>query len=451
MKNYDLLIRGGRIATPEGLRPADVGIRDEVIAAVGEELTGTAARVLDARDRWILPGGYDSHVHFNDPGRTGWETAWHGSRALAAGGFTLYTDMPLNSIPLTLDGASFDAKLEATRGRSFVDYSFWGGLTPDNLDHLEELAERGVVGFKAFLCSSGIDDFRPIDQEDLYRGLQIAQQYDLPVFLHAEDDDLVRTLAQAAGGSGGYEAFLAARPEAAEVRAVTQVIETLRAAGGRIHIAHVSAPEVVHLVTQARAEGLGITCETVPQYLMFDQSVFARAGGFAKSCPPIRSAETREALWSLLMAGEIDCVSSDHSPSDASLKIRDDFFAIWGGISGCQTTLNALLTEGVHGRGLTVEKLAALVAANPRRLFRMPGAAAVAVDQPADLVLVDPDAGFTLRDEDLYYKNPFSLFTGMTFRGRVETTLNRGSLVYDRGSFPEIPTGRFIRPARGRV
>ncbi|UUM10945.1 allantoinase AllB [Clostridiaceae bacterium HFYG-1003] len=448
---HDVLIRDGLIAASEGLKAADVGIRDEVIAAIGEDLPGKAVREIQAAGCWILPGGYDSHVHFNDPGRPGWETSWHGSRALAAGGFTMYSDMPLNSIPLTLDGASFDAKLEATRGRAFVDYSFWGGLTPDNLDKLEELAERGVVGFKAFLCNSGIDEFRPVDQETLYRGLRIAAQHDLPVFLHAEDEALINERIHTLGSSGGYREFLATRPEEAETRAVEAVIETLRSAGGRVHIAHVSSPEVVRLVARAKHEGLNITLETVPQYLAFDQSIFSSVGGFAKSCPPIRSRESQEELWKLLLQGDIDSVSSDHSPSDASLKQRDNFFEIWGGVSGCQSTLNTLISEGVHQRRLSVEALCRLIAGNPRKLLRMPGPAFIEIGSQADLTILDPEVTFTLREDDLYYKNQFSLFTGMRFKGQVQTTLNRGHVVYDREVFSEVPEGRFIRPTKNDV
>ncbi|MFW5842705.1 MAG: amidohydrolase family protein, partial [Spirochaetota bacterium] len=179
-----MLIRGGTVVTPEGLRISDVAVEGGRIVEVAPEISGgnrAGTREIDARGLHLFPGVVDAHVHFNDPGRAHWEGVATGSAALAAGGGTVFVDMPLNSSPPTLDGPSFDAKRAACEGNSFTDFALYGGLTPANLDSMEELAERGVAGFKAFMCPSGIDDFEWADDVTLYRGMEIAARLGLPV------------------------------------------------------------------------------------------------------------------------------------------------------------------------------------------------------------------------------------------------------------------------------
>src|SRR5688572_21143091 len=167
---FDLLIRNAKVVTPDGVADLDIAIENERIAELSQTIRGTAKEEIDATGLHVFPGLIDPHVHFNEPGRTHWEGFSTGSSALAAGGGTCFFDMPLNSSPPTLDGESFDLKLAAARANSFTDFALWGGLTPGNLDKLEELAERGVVGFKAFMCDSGIDDYARADDLTLYRG-----------------------------------------------------------------------------------------------------------------------------------------------------------------------------------------------------------------------------------------------------------------------------------------
>src|SRR5688572_12117677 len=170
----DLVVRGGTIVTPDGLKPADIAIAEGRFVRIAPEIADAAAVTLDAGGRTVFPGIIDPHVHFNEPGRTEWEGISTGSAALAAGGGTCFFDMPLNSSPPVLDGASFDLKLAAAREKSVTDFALWGGLTPQSLEHMEELAQRGVIGFKAFMCHSGIDEFAWADDYTLYKGMLTA-------------------------------------------------------------------------------------------------------------------------------------------------------------------------------------------------------------------------------------------------------------------------------------
>src|SRR5204863_287212 len=199
---WDLLIRGGEVVTPNGVSRLDIAIEDGSIVELAPDLTGESRETIDATGLHVFPGLIDPHVHFNEPGRTDWEGFETGSSALAAGGGTCFFDMPLNSSPPTLDGESFDLKLAAAQANSRTDFALWGGLTPGNLDKMEELAERGVVGFKAFMCNSGIEDFARADDLTLYRGMQVAAKLGLPVAVHAESEELTGRLSAEAAMAG---------------------------------------------------------------------------------------------------------------------------------------------------------------------------------------------------------------------------------------------------------
>src|SRR3954452_13192577 len=163
MTLYDLIIRNGTLVTAEDTQVADIAIADQQIVAIGPAIDGTSRAEVDATGLHIFPGLIDAHVHFNEPGRAEWEGFASGTRALAAGGATTFFDMPLNAHPPTLDAASFDQKLAAAQASALVDFGLWGGLTPQNLNQLDRLAERGVIGFKAFMSNSGIGDFQAAD------------------------------------------------------------------------------------------------------------------------------------------------------------------------------------------------------------------------------------------------------------------------------------------------
>ena len=208
-----MIIRGGSIVTPEGVTQADVAIEDGRIAAIAPELPGDAEEI-DARGLTVFPGLIDVHVHFNEPGHTEWEGAATGSAALAAGGGTLYFDMPLNSSPCTVNGAVFDAKLAALQAASHTDFALWGGIVPGNLEHLPELAGRGVIGFKAFMADSGLPEFPRSDDRTLYEGMRLAARLGLPVAVHAENNDLVRATGHT------IRDYLDSRPVLAEVEAI---------------------------------------------------------------------------------------------------------------------------------------------------------------------------------------------------------------------------------------
>ncbi len=421
MADVDLLIRGGD--------PVDVGVDDGRIVATGTGLELTAAETIDATGLRVLPGVVDAHVHFNDPGRADWEGWATGTAAAAAGGTTCVVDMPLNAHPPTVDADAFRQKVEAANGAAVVDFALWGGLVPGNVSRLAELAELGVVGFKAFMCPSGIDDFEAADDDTLHEGMAEAARLGLPVAVHAESPALLEPPA-----GRGWRDYLASRPVAAELDAIARAIAIAGETGCSLHVVHVSTGQGVRLVTAARGRGVDVTCETCPHYLVLDEDDLVRIGAVAKCAPPLRSRADRDDLRAELAAGSIDFLASDHSPAPASMKEGDDAFAIWGGISGCQSLLAlALPTEGVPPE---------LVSERPAARFRLSAKGRLEPGADADLVLVDPSVETELRAEDLRYRHRHSPYVGMRMRGRIAATFLRGRRVGDGA-----PRGRLVRPA----
>jgi allantoinase len=447
---YQLVIRGGAVVTAAGVATADIGIDDGVIRELADELAGGHDEI-DARGLLVLPGAVDAHVHLNDPGRADWEGIATGSAALAVGGSTTAIDMPLNAHPPTVDAAAFDLKAARIDGAAHVDLALWGGLVPGNLGELAELAARGVVGFKAFMCASGIDDFEAADDETLLAGMREAARLGLPVAVHAESEAMTSRLAAAAVAEGRttMRDLLASRPVAAELEAIERALGMAADAGCSLHVVHVSSGRGVALVAEARARGVDATCETCPHYLVLTDDDAERLGVVAKCAPPLRPSPERDALWSALASGDLPMIASDHSPSPASLKDTPDAFAAWGGIAGAQTLLALTLHEGER-REIPLTTLVAALSGFPAGRFALAGKGALDVGNDADLALVRPQTPWTLTADDLRQRHPQSPFIGRELRHRVVRTLLRGRSVQADGQIVAEPGGRLLRPgARG--
>lgn len=455
----DLAIRGATVIS-DGAYARDILIRDGRVSALVEPGASTAASEIDATGLIALPGVVDAHVHFNDPGRAEWEGWTDGSRAAAAGGVTTVIDMPLNSLPPVIDGPAFDLKRAAGERSSIVDFALWGGLVGTKVEPLRELAERGAVGVKAFLCDSGVPEFPAIADEDLGAAIRAAASAGLLVAVHAEDDGLVReaTARVRASGRNDPGAWLASRPHLAEVRAVARACAAAKGTGARIHIVHLSSADALGAIGVARAEGTDISVETCPHYLVFDEADVLVHGPLLKCAPPIRERANREALWDAVSGGRIDLIASDHSPCPAADKTRGsaDIFAAWGGIAGVQSLLPAVFTEAAH-RALGVLDAQAVagfiawrLAAKPADRFGLSSRKGrIASGADADIVLFDPSRVWTLEPRSVRTRSGLTPYVGRSFTGAVRRTLVRGTTVYLDGEFPAAPGhGRFIAAER---
>jgi allantoinase len=440
---FDLIIRGGVVVADTGRQHADIAIADGQVAAIGADLDGTG-EVVDARGLLVLPALVDVHLHFNEPGRTSWEGAATGSRALAAGGGTLFFDMPLNSTPCTIGVADFDRKRAALEASSVADFGLWGGLVPGRVSDMADMAARGVVGFKAFMCDSGLPEFPRADDGTLWEGLIEAARLGLPVAVHAESEELTRALARREVDTGP-RAFLRSRPVVAELEAIQRALLLAGEAGAALHLVHVSSGRGVMMAAEARARGLDVSIETCPHYLFFTEDDLEQLGAVVKCAPPLRAASEQEALWAALVNGHIDIVASDHSPTEPAMK-ETEFARAWGGIAGVQSTLAVLLERGHHERRLPIERIVHLTAAEPVRRFRIAGKGRVSPGYDADIVLVDPAASFTLTAPDLQQRHPKSPYLGCTFRGRVRRTIRRGETIFLDGRITAHGRGKLVRP-----
>ncbi|MCG7333784.1 allantoinase [Sporosarcina sp. ACRSM] len=438
MTTYDLIIKNGTIVTAESIVQGDIAIQDGKIqkVSVGQPIEGSANREIDAEGLHILPGLIDTHVHFNEPGRTEWEGLETGSRGLAAGGVTTFFDMPLNSTPPTINKANLDLKKACADEKSIVNPRFWGGLVPENINDLKELHENGVIGFKAFMSPSGIADFNHVDDETIFKGMKEIATLGSLLAVHAESTVICDQLAAEKQAQGKTTArdFVESRPIISEIEAVRRIISYAEATGCKVHVVHASSRKVVEVIQAAKDRGVDITVETCPHYLALTVKDLEEKGGLAKCCPPLRDEDEVEDLWTAVANGEINVIASDHSPAPASMKtITDNYFEGWGGISGAQSTLNIMLTEGYFKRNLPLEKIVALTATNPAKLFGLENKGTIAEGYDADLAIVNLEESFELKNEDLFYRHQHSPYVGMTFKGKVQSTIVNGDVVFENG------------------
>lgn len=440
----DLYLKNAQIATEEGVFEGGVLIADEKIVQVVEgDVSIDAAQVVDLGGKTLLPGVVDDHVHFNEPGREHWEGYQTGSMAAAAGGATTILEMPLNATPPTINRDLLNKKRQVVENKAIVDYGNWGGLVDDNLEDLPGLNDGGVIGFKAFMSNSGVD-FERVDDDVLYAGLKCVGELGNLIGVHAENEYVTKYLGQQlrAAGRTDRSAWYESRPPESELEAIQRSIYWTGHANGNLHIVHITIPDGIRAVVDAKSKGLNVTSETCPHYLFFNHADYERIGPAAKCAPPIRSRDTVEELWDCVLAGLVDTIASDHSPClwDDKAPGMQDIWRAWGGISGVQTMLPALLTEGVHKRGLPLPDLVRMISANPARIFGLyPQKGALQPGSDADMTIIDLDAKWRLSTEDLLYKNKHSAYIGYTFKGKVEQTFVRGQPVFQHGKIVAQP------------
>ncbi|MBF9236797.1 allantoinase AllB [Hymenobacter sp. BT683] len=441
----NLALRSQRVVTPDGVRAATILIESGQIAAllpIDAEVSGST--ILDVGTRAILPGVIDPHVHINEPGRTDWEGFDTATRAALAGGLTALVDMPLNSAPVTTSVANLEIKRAATKGQLHTNVGFWGGVVPGNAHEIEPLIAAGVLGFKAFLTHSGIDDFPNATEDDLRRVMPILARHQLPLLVHcelSEDNDAWKQ-----NDHRSYPNYLASRPKSWEDEAVVMMIRLCEEFNCPMHIVHLSSANSIAPIAAAKAKGLPLTVETGQHYLYFNAEDIADGQTQFKCAPPIREKANNDQLWAALQAGIIDFVATDHSPAPPDLKQLEsgDFTTAWGGIASLQFALPVLWTAA-RKRGATLNDLAKWLSENPAKLagqhYRK---GRIAVGYDADLIVFDPEKTFVVQEEMIQHKHKVSPYICQELAGVVELTFLRGEPVYQRPAFTHLNHGELL-------
>lgn len=444
MKHFAL--KSKHVVIAGEMKAAVIEVKDELIVAIHPYDYQLECPIEDHQDLVIMPGLVDSHVHINEPGRTEWEGFNTATQAAAAGGITALVDMPLNCIPVTTTKAAFQEKLDSVHDKLWVDCGFWGGVIPQNIDDLDELLTHGVLGVKSFLIDSGIEEFPPVEAQDIRAAMPILAKHDVPYLIHAELDcgsfnDVEITKE--------YNSFLASRPKSWENNAISLMVDMARESqqkgdNCKVHIVHLSSDEALDTIAQAKKEGMRFTAETCPHYLTIASENIPDGKTLFKCCPPIRENKNREHLWQAVKDGRLDFIVSDHSPCTPELKHIDtgDIEKAWGGISALQFGISLIWTEAKE-RGFTLVDIARLMSEETAKFAGLDGIkGAIKVGNHADFLVFDAAAEFTITNEMIKHRHNITPYAGRKVVGRVEHTYVRGHHVYQQDEFIHSPKGR---------
>lgn len=438
---FDVLVKDGQIVTSNETIKANLAIRGGKVAAIlSQDCDVEVDNIYDARGKYILPGGVDPHVHagHGDPDRETFENA---TMAAAAGGITTILEQPL-STPSTVTLKALEDKLKAANEKCIVDFGLWGGLVPGNFNDLEDMYKSGTQAFKSFMCRCS--NYPMADDGTLLKGMQKIGEWGGLVAVHAENDTLIQQLVDDfnAKEQNDVEAFILSHPPYSELEAIERFIFIAKNAPKcKAHIVHMSIPQGAQAVKKAKAEGIDITAETCPQYLGLSEDDLREIGGVAKCDPPVRSRELVDELWKYVIDGTIDILASDHSPHPFEKKVvpKDKFGEASEGVTGLQVMLPVALTEGVHKRGMSLNRLVEISAVNPAKRFGLfPRKGTLAVGSDADFYILDLDEEWVCKAEEMHYLNKHTPYEGRTFKGKIEKTFVRGTLVCENN---EIKVG----------
>ncbi|MDA3957874.1 dihydropyrimidinase [Oceanispirochaeta sp.] len=451
---FDLVISQGTIVTSTSVSKGDLGIKDGKIAALGQDLEGK--RVIDARGKLVTPGAVDTHVHLEMPiGQyVSTDDFYTGTRAAAFGGTTSIIDFVESKSSQTFKDALEDRKALAET-RSVIDFGLHMTIGPDDLGKLDQIPgimESGCGSFKLYMAYG-----LRLKDDQLYKALSaVGKAGGLPV-VHAENWDIISALIEEnlAQGNTSPHWHPRSRPEEFEAEAAARVIQIARQAGSRVHIFHVSCPQVVEEISKARVKGVAVTAETCPQYLLLTRDLYDREGvegALAVCSPPLRSDNSRRELWQALGSGLFDTVSTDHCPFCREEKGADlsAFNKIPGGVPSMEIRFSALYSEGVGKELISLSEWVDLCCTTPAALFGLKEKGEIAIGKDADIVVFDPDVEWTVTPGELQETAGWTPYDGMILKGRPSVTISRGNILVEEGEFKaEKGRGQFLKTRTG--
>jgi dihydroorotase len=426
----DLIIRGGKIVTPDSIIAASIAVKHGTILSVGDDTAMPAAlETLDASGLHVLPGAIDVHVHFRDPGYAHKEDWASGTAAAAFGGVTTVFDMP-NTIPPTGTAEVLAAKHAIAAEKAHVDFGLYGLLGEDTIEHVPALIEGGVIGFKLYMGNT----FGKIPSPStgaMLEAFEVVAASGKRISLHAETNSIMErreTRLREAGRTDAL-AHIASRPAVVAVEAVSRAAILAEWTGARIHVLHISSAEELRPLREAKARGVDITGETCPHYLMLSSDDYERLGGIIRVNPPVREARNQAPIWAALADGTIDIIATDHAPHAAEEKTRNDIWTVDCGFPGVELQMPLMLTECNAGR-FSLCDYVRWSAAAPAKIFGLfPRKGVIQPGSDADLALIDLQREWAVDDARLQSRAKITPWHGRRVKGLPVHTLVRGRFV----------------------
>ncbi len=450
--SLDLLVRGDLVLKDGVAHDSAVGVKGgKIVGLYASNEIPSARQVIDGRGLLVFPGAVDAHVHsYSVPGVEGFEFS---TAAAAAGGVTPFIEMPYDAGTPTTTPEAFQEKIDRVRRQARVDVGLLGTLKKEGTPEvIAPMVELGACGFKLSLFETDPNRFPRIPDGILWEILPVLAQHKLPVGFHAENDDLIFHLIRKYQREGRSDplAHCETRPPISETLAVLKLLELAHWIGFPLHIYHASHPRSIDLIRQFRIEGVDISVETCPHYLLLYETDMKRLKALGKINPPLRTEEAAQQMWEFLRYGDIDMVSSDHAPWALERKQLPDIFANASGAPGVETLLALLFSEGVMERGFSPVRLAQIIAEKPARRFRLfPRKGHIGLGADADMVIIDPKVRWTIQGQSLHSSAPWSPFDGFEVTGKVTRTILRGKEIFDGREILARPgDGQFIPAAR---
>lgn len=455
----DVAVVNGTVIRSDGRHPLDIGVRDgTVVACTTRGGLPQAKHVVDAQDKWILPGLIDTHFHCRTPDRPDREDFASGTAAAAAGGVTTIFEMPI-STPAVSTPEVLLARKELAEDQACIDVGLYAA--PGDLDRprLDEMADVGAVAFKLMMHAAPDNreaSFAGLtfpEDDDIYRALELVQETGLVCAVHAESQHLIDVFEarEMSRGRSSPMSHARSRPDVAEALAIARLGALNERVGAKIHIVHVSSALATEYIRWFQERGQSMTAETTPAYLLADEGDIETYGPFVKINPPLRTARDREILWQALHRETLNLVVSDHSPflPDEKEPGWTDIWNVGSGIPGVELTGRLMWHEALSGR-IAIESVAAWCSENPARLFGLgPNKGVIREGADADFVIFDPNVDTVLTEERLFSRSKGSIrhVLGKTLRGDIVSVWSHGRIVFQDGRVTAEPgSGRVIRP-----
>ena len=440
----ELVIRNARLFLPEGIVRGNLSVEGGRIAGISKVGPPKGEQDIDVGGKLVMPGVVDAHVHFYDPNYTHREDFESGSRAAAAGGVTSVVMMPLDT-PM-LSPKDLKKTIKEGERKSLIDFALHAGnMTPEAAKYIKEDVKLGVRSFKLFTCAPyGVDDSTLLE---LMRSIKEAGAIS---FIHAEDDEVLRMRMEELRKAGRRDplAHAESRPDEAEEKAVKKVLGYAHKIGCHLHLAHISTRQGAKLVDGAKKEGVQVTAETCPHYLLFRKEDMREKGPYLKVNPALKSRADTLALWKALAREAIDIAVTDHAPGTKEEKEVgwEDIWKAQIGIPGVETFLPLMLSEGLARGRLTLERLVDALSTRPAMIFGLyPRKGVIRVGSDADLVVVDLKARTRIKAEGLHYKVGWTPYEGMEVKGKPVITISRGTVIAENNEvFGEMGRGQFL-------